>query len=121
MKRETASARCASACALATITRMVRPRTIEASVARAIKRIFPSLISLKPNGGAAHPTSTWLVMTAVRVEDGLPVAVGFAPRPNSLMNASTTLWVEDPLVENAIVLPSVSFKLRIGEEAFAYQ
>src|SRR5262249_29087866 len=60
------------------------------------------------SGGEAEPTSPGGVRTAVSVEDGFPVAVGFAVSPNSLMNASTMLWVEDPLVEKASVLPSVS-------------
>ena len=62
-------------------------------------RIFPSLISRRPNGGAAQPMSTWPDMTAVSVAAGPPVAVGFAFAPSSLMNATTMLFELEPLVE----------------------
>src|SRR5580700_6770892 len=107
MKRPMASLRLARASVLATRTRMVWPRTSVASVARAITRVLPSSISLRPNGGEAQPTSTWSVMTAVRVDDGLPVAIGLALSLNSSMKARTTLLVEEPLVENAMVFLSV--------------
>src|SRR5258708_658652 len=51
MKRPMESLRFASASALATMTRMVWPRTSVASVARATTPIFPSSISFRPNGG----------------------------------------------------------------------
>src|SRR5258708_32620136 len=122
MKRDIASLRLASASALATRTRMVWPGTSVASVARAITRVLPSSIALRPNGGEAQPTSTWSVMTAVRVDDGLPVAIGFALSLNSSMKARTTLLVDDPLVENAMVFLSVrSVSLFTGDEVFAYQ
>ena len=84
-------------------------------------RMALSSICLKPNGGEAQPTSTWPDMTAVSVADGLPVAVGFAFRPNSLMKASTIEWVEEPLVEYAMVLPSVSCSFAMPDSVFAYQ
>src|SRR3954469_5728182 len=121
MKRVIASLRFSSAWALATITRMVWPRTSAESVARATTRIWPASISFRPNGGEAQPTSTWSVITAVRVEEGLPVGVGLAFRSNSFMNASTIELVEEPRVENAIVLSLVSFRVLIGEDVFAYQ
>ena len=46
-------------------------------------------------------------MTAVKVEDPLPVAIGFALSLNSSMKARTTLLVDDPLVEYAMVFRSV--------------
>ena len=42
-------------------------------------------------------------MTAVNVEDPFPVAIGLAFSLNSSMKARTTLLVDDPLVENAMV------------------
>src|SRR5262245_4384715 len=122
MKRTIASLRFASTSALATIVRIVWPRTRAASVALATTRIFPSSISLRPNGGDAQPMSTWSVMTAVSVEEGLPVGVGFALTSNSLMKARTTLCVDEPLVEKAIVFLSVvSFSVLIGDNVLAYQ
>src|SRR5262252_2326614 len=121
MKRLIASLRLASAPALATMVRMVWPRTMAASVAWATRRIFPLSISLSPNGGADQPTSTWSVMTWVRVADGFPVGTGVAVKLNSLMNARTTLSVDEPFVENAIVCPLVSCSVLIGDDAFAYQ
>src|ERR1043165_302346 len=121
MKRAITSLRFASASAFATITRMVWPFTIEASVAFATTRICPASISFRPHGGEAQPTSTWSVITAVSVEEGLPVGVGLALRSNSFMNASTIELVEEPRVENAIVLSAVSFRVLIGEAALAYQ
>src|SRR5216683_6132115 len=122
MKRDIASLRLVSASALATRTRMVWPRTNVASVARATTRVLPSSISLRPNGGEAQPTSTWSVMTAVRVDDGLPVAIGFTFSLNSSMKARTTLLVDDPLVENAIVFLSVrSVSFWNFADVFAYQ
>src|SRR5579883_731335 len=119
MKRAIASLRLASASALATMTRIVWPRTRAESVARATMRVLPSSISLRPNGGEAQPTSTWPVMTAVSVDDGLPVAIGLTFSLNSSMKARTTLLVDEPLVENAMVFWSVSFF--IGEDVLAYQ
>src|SRR5262249_18693509 len=122
MKRPIASFFFASASALATTVRTVCPRTMAASVALATTWILPSSISLRPNGGAAQPMSTWSVITAVRVDDGLPVGVGFALTPNSLTKARTTLCVDDPFVENPmVVLSVVSFRVLIGDEVLAYQ
>src|SRR5215471_12876224 len=122
MKRPITSFFFASTSALVTMVRMVWPRTSAASVALATTRILPSSISLRPNGGAAQPMSTWSVITAVRVEEGLPVGVGFALTSNSLTKARTTLFVDEPLVENAMVFLSVvSLSVLIGDEVLAYQ
>src|SRR5579871_2359028 len=104
------------------MTRIVWPRTRAESVARATTRVLPSSISLRPNGGDAQPTSTWSVITAVSVDDGLPVAIGFTLSLNSSMKARTTLFVEEPLVENAMVFLSVrSVSFLIGDDVLAYQ
>ena len=51
----------------------------------------------------------------VSVEAGLPVAVGLAAVSlNSLMKARTTLWVDEPLVENAMLWPSASLMVLIA-------
>src|SRR5439155_4035379 len=52
---------------------------------------------------------------------GPPVAVGLALRSYCLMNAVTIPWVDEPLVEYAIVLPSVSLSDLMGEVAGTYQ
>src|SRR5664279_4323057 len=115
MKRSTTSLRLASVCVLATTTRMVCPRTSAASVALATIWILPSSISLRPNGGEAQPISTWSVITVVSVVGGLPVAVGLAAVSlNSLMKARTMLWVDEPLVEKAMVWPSASLIVLIA-------
>src|SRR5512144_2989238 len=84
-------------------------------------RIFPSSSCCRPNGGADQPTSIWPDITCVRVGAGPPVAVGFALRSYCLTNAVTIPCVDEPLVEYAIVLPSVSFSDLIGELAGTYQ
>ena len=99
MKRMSTSFFFTSVSGLVMTRRMVVPRTSGASLARATMRIAPSSICLKPNGGDDHPTSICPDITWVRVDDGLPVAVGFAFRPKSFMKASTTEWVDEPLVE----------------------
>src|SRR5262245_53745483 len=122
MKRPIASFFFVSTSALATITRMVWPRTSAASVALATTRILLSSISFRPNGGEAQPMSTWSVITAVSVDEGLPVGVGFALTPNSLTKARTMLWVDEPLVEKAMVFLSVvSASALIGDDVLAYQ
>src|SRR5215813_11838074 len=122
MKRSITALRLASTSAFATITRMVWPRTSAASVAFATTWILPSLSSFRPNGGAAQPISTWSLITAVSVADGLPVAIGFAlVSLNSSTKARTTELVEEPLVEKAIEWPSASLIDLIGEDALAYQ
>src|SRR5258708_29892621 len=105
MKRTSASLRLAIVFGLVMTSRIVWPRTSGASFARATILIAPSSICLKPNGGDDQPTSIWPDITWVSVEEGLPVAVGFALRPNSFMKASTIECVDEPLVEYAIVLP----------------
>jgi len=60
-------------------------------------------------------------MTAASVVDGLPVATGLAVRPNSLMNARTMESVDEPLAENAMVLPAVSSSVRIEDVVLEYQ
>ena len=54
-------------------------------------------------------------MTCVSVGAGPPVAVGLAFRSYCFMNAVTMPSVDEPLVEKAIVLPSVSLSDLIGE------
>src|SRR5665647_544172 len=115
MKRSTTALRFFSVSALTTLTRMVCPRTMAASVALATMWILPSSISLRPNGGEAQPISTWSVITVVSVVAGLPVAVGLAAVSlNSLMKARTILWVDEPLVEKAMVWPSASLIVLIA-------
>src|SRR5437762_3046348 len=46
----------------------------------------------RPNGGAAHPTSTWPDITCVKVEDGLPVATGLGVEHVEI----ETVLLEDP-------------------------
>src|ERR1700734_2917182 len=74
-----------------------------------------------PNGGPAQPTSIWPDITCVSVDGGLPVATGLALRSNCLMKAATTAFVDAPLVEYAMVLPSVSRNDRTGESDRTYQ
>ena len=62
-------------------------------------RILFSVAASRPNGGADQPTSIWPDMTWVKVGAGPPVATGFAAAPVLAMNASTSVWVEAPLVE----------------------
>ena len=81
------------------MVRTVCPRNDGASLPRRRMRIFPSLISFMPNGGAAQPMSIWPDMTWVSVPAGPPVGVGLALTPSSSMNASTRLLELDPLVE----------------------
>ena len=83
---------------------------------------MPSSISFSPNGGEAQPTSTWSVITAVMVAAPLPVDIALAlVRPFSLMKARTTLSVEEPAVEKAMVWPLRSFSVLIGDEVLTNQ
>src|SRR5262245_833305 len=81
----------------------------------------PWSIRSRPIGGADQPTSIWSDITAVSVAGGPPVATGLALRSYCLMNAVTTPCVDEPLVEYAMVLPSVSLSDLIGESPFTYQ
>ena len=56
-----------SAFALTMMTRTVWPFSDGISLPRAMMRILPSLISLRPNGGADQPMSIWPVITCVNV------------------------------------------------------
>ena len=61
-------------------------------------------------------------MTAVRVEDGLPVVIAFTFNLYSSMKARTIEWVDDPAEEYAMVFLSVrSESFLIGDEVLAYQ
>src|SRR5437762_6086815 len=84
-------------------------------------RILPSSSCCMPNGGADQPTSICPDITCVSVGAGPPVAVGLALRSYCFMNAVTTPCVDEPLVEYAIVLPSVSLSVLMGEAAGTYQ
>src|SRR5678816_3758405 len=108
-------------CAFAISSRTVWPLNTVASLPLAMMRIFLSSSWSRPNGGADQPTSTWPDITCVSVDDGPPVATGFAFRSNCLTNAVTMPFVDDPFVEYAIVLPSVSFSDLIGDVAGTYQ
>ena len=60
----------------------------------------PALVEhSKPSGGEVQPISTCPDISSVIVAAGPPVAIGLALRPSSRMNPSTTLWVDEPLVE----------------------
>ena len=121
MKRSIAALRVASVCALVMSRRTVCPLNTDASLPLAMIRILPSSNCCSPNGGADQPTSIWPDITCVSVGAGPPVAVGFAFRSYCFMNAVTMPCVDEPLVEYAIVLPSVSFSDLIGEFAGTYQ
>src|SRR4029079_6291310 len=99
----------------------VCPLNTAASLPLATTRIFFSSSWSRPNGGADQPMSTWPDITVVSVDDGLPVATGLAFSLYCRMNAVTMPFVEDPLVEYAIVLPSLSCSDLIGESARTYQ
>ena len=99
MKRMIASCLVFSELALTISVRTVCPRSEGTSLPCAIMRILPSLISCKPNGGAAQPMSIWPDITAVSVPGGPPVAVGLALAPSSWTKATTMLLELEPLVE----------------------
>ena len=67
MKRMMASCLVFSALALTISVRTVCPRSEGTSLPCATMRILPSLISCRPNGGAAQPMSIWPDITAVSV------------------------------------------------------
>jgi len=99
MKRTMASCLVFSESAFTINVRAVCPRSDGTSLPCATMRILPSLISCRPNGGAAQPMSIWPDITAVSVPGGPPVAVGLALAPSSWMKATTMLFELEPLVE----------------------
>jgi hypothetical protein len=84
---------------LAVFTRTVCPRRLGTSLARAKMRILPWSSRSKPSGGEDQPMSTCPDIKSVMVAAGPPVAVGVAFSPSSLIKPSTTLWLDEPLVE----------------------
>src|SRR5450432_2196600 len=116
-----ASRRCSAVAVLAIIRRTVWLRNAGTSLSRTMMRMRPCCKSAIPNGGADQPMSTWPVIVWVKVEDGLPVAIGLACAPNSRLNASTARLVDEPLVEYAMVLPLASLMLLMGDAAGTYQ
>src|SRR5439155_27263547 len=110
-----------SACTLVISSRTVCLLSAVASLPLATIRIFPSSSCCSPKGGADQPTSICPDITCVSVAGGPPVATGFAFKSNCFMNAVTIPCVDEPFVEYAIVLPSVSLSDLIGEFAAEYQ
>src|SRR5690349_1834762 len=110
-----------SVCTLVMFKRTVCPLNTVASLPLAITRIFPSSSCCKPKGGAAQPTSIWPDITCVNVAGGPPVATGLALRSYCLTKAVTIPCVDEPLVEYAMVLPSVSLSDLTGEPDCTYQ
>src|SRR5436309_10269133 len=121
MKRSITAFFACSVCTLVMFRRTVCPLNTDASLPLAMMRILRSSSCCKPNGGADQPTSICPDITCVSVEGGPPVATGFAFKSYCFMNAVTMPCVDDPLVEYAIVLPSVSLSDLIGDVAAAYQ
>ena len=121
MKRSIAALRLCKVCAVVISKRTVCPLKTVASLPLATIRILPSSSCCRPNGGADQPTSTCPDITCVSVAAGPPVAVGFAFKSYCFKNAVTIPWVDAPLVEYAMVLPSVSRNDLIGEFAGTYQ
>src|SRR5665647_893495 len=72
MKRTIASCLVLSELRLTISVRTVCPRSDGTSLPCATMRILPSLISCRPNGGAAQPISIWPDITAVSVPGGPP-------------------------------------------------
>src|SRR3569832_2372621 len=99
MKRTMASCLVFQEFALTISARTVWPFYDGTSLPCAMMRILPSLISCKPNGGAALLSSFWFVFSAVWVLGGLSVAVGLSLAPSSRVNATTMLFDDEPLVE----------------------
>src|SRR5690242_17086196 len=84
-------------------------------------RILPSRAAAMPNGGDDHPMPICPDMTCVKVAAVPPVATGFAATPYCLRKASTSIWLDEPAVEYAMVCPPASFMPRTGESARTYQ
>src|SRR6185437_4932411 len=91
------------------------------SLSRTMMRMRPCCSASTPKGGDDQPMSTWPDIVCVNVDAGLPVATGFACTPNSRMKARTARFVDEPLVEYAIVFPAASLMLLIGDAAGTYQ
>src|SRR6266446_3457181 len=111
----------ASVGALVICTRMVCSRMAAISLARPIMRAVPLARRSSTNGATDQPTSTWPDMTWVMVPGTSPVATGLALRPYSLMNRSTVMWEDAPVVEYATLLPSTSRIERKGDLAATHQ
>src|SRR5262249_28796088 len=106
---------------LVRLTRTVRVRSEATSLPVAMIRILPSSTRSRPNGAAPKPTSTCRVMVCVMVAAILPVDVGLAVSLYCAMSASNAAWLDEPVKENATVLPLKSSTFRIGELAGTYQ
>ena len=115
MKRSSCAFLPCSVCVLVISRRTVWPLNAAASLPLAMMRICFASSWSSPNGGADQPTSICPDITCVSVGAGPPVAVGFALRSYCLTNALTMPCVDEPLVEYAMVLPSASFSVLIGE------
>src|SRR5438477_34759 len=77
-------------------TRAVCARSSAEAFVRGFTRGCPPSITLRPKGGEAQPPWSWLVITAVSVDAGLPVDNGRAVSLNSSTKARTMLWVDEP-------------------------
>src|SRR5258708_8036410 len=121
MKRTNTSLRCASSVALAMTRRTVWRSSEGSSDAFAITRVLPASAMSTPKGAPAQPTSIWPLITWVSVAGAAPVAVGLNFTPDERCSASTAVWLDDPLVEYATVLPSVSLRRRVGEIGGTHQ
>ena len=84
-------------------------------------RILPSSARSSPNGAAPKPTSTCPVIVWVMVAAIVPVDVGMAVSLYCAMSASSPAWLDEPVNENATVLPLKSSIFLIGELAGTYQ
>src|SRR5262245_19296196 len=102
-------------------TRPVRVFREATSLPVAMMRIWPSSTLSRKNGMAENPTSTCAVMVCVSVPVMLPVDVGLAVSLCSAISASSPAWLDEPVSENATVLPLKSSTLRMGELAGTYQ
>src|SRR5260370_1502790 len=90
------------------LTRMVWSLIERRLFERTITRISPLLSASMPKGGADHPASTCLDMTAVNVGAGPPVATGFASTFESATSAITLACVDEPFVEYALLRSAIS-------------